>query len=158
MSCSYLSHLILFPPRSNITLRACRLLDPWEKAAALCPWVKCSQEKAAMTVNPSVAWAPPVSSSKEWVPMGCFQGIETLDCNNRVPEYSLCPVQTCPFFSQPSIRQGKCWPNMNFCVGSACLNNTTTIKEKHFQRWIKELIWDKRCILIDKAIKRHVKN
>ena len=65
MSCSYLFHMPLFPPRSNITLPACRLLDPWEKAVAFCHWVKRSQEKAAMTMNPSVAWAPPVSGSKE---------------------------------------------------------------------------------------------
>ena len=36
--------------------------------------------------------------------MGCFQGTETLDCNNGVPEYPLCPVQTRPFLP-PALSQ-----------------------------------------------------
>ena len=39
--------------------------------------------------------------------MGCFQDTETLDCNNRVLEYPLCPVQTRPFLPPALNQAGK---------------------------------------------------
>lgn len=39
--------------------------------------------------------------------MGCFQDTETLDCNNRVLEYPLRPVQTRPFLPPALNQAGK---------------------------------------------------
>lgn len=89
MSCSCRSHMISFPPRSNITLPASRLLNSRKNAMCFCYLVKCTQKKLAITINPSAAWALPVSISRVQVSMGCFKCKEILDSNNRVVECSL---------------------------------------------------------------------
>lgn len=132
MSWSCCSHMISFPPRSNITLPASSLLKSWNNAMCFCYLVKCTQKKLAITINPSIAWALPVSISRVWVSMGCFKCKEMLDSNNRVVEYPFITTLTLPFLPPPLNRgQGKCWPRKNFWFSPANLNNNKiTTKEK----------------------------
>lgn len=164
MSCSCCSHMISFPPRSNITLPADRLLNSGKNAMCFCYLVKCTQKKLAITINPSAAWALPFSISRVWVSMGCFKCKEILDSNNRVVEYPFITNRPILPFLPPPLshsRENADPGRISVSVLRIWITRSLLKRNMHFQNWViqgKELIRDEGCISVKETIKEGIKN
>lgn len=136
MSCSCCSHMISFPPRSNITPRASRLLNSWKKAAMCGVWLNVLQRSQQLQLIPLWPWALPATVSRVWVSMRAFKSKEDFNCNHRVMES---PFKT----ARPSLLSTmplKMLSKENLSVSSTPFKNNTTKKRgKHMVSKLNQL-------------------